>query len=255
MCSKSAEPRYTSNSLGTYTLETPTVLWSPISLVSLCASSTGCTLDLKARPKPPSTAPSSFFSAFLKIPIVSLLRRVAGRQNQRQEYHGGSEHHTRQERSQSRRIAPDGDRQDAVRGEDADERERPDPQPRLQAAARESETHRRREGGPGRHLQQARRREEDAEQARRRGERVAGGREAGTGSGARHEHRERAGRGVAPLEAQEGAGAGPCGRERAAHAAQHGRARRREQRQAEGSEHQRQHGPEGHDGPRAREQE
>src|SRR5664279_3204794 len=135
MCSKSAEPRYTSNSLCTYTLETPTVLWSPISLVSLCASSTGCTLDLKARPKPPSTAPSSFFSAFLKIPIVSLLRRVAGRQNQGQEYHGGGEDHTRHERAQSRRIVPDGDRHDAVGGEHAGKGEGPDPQPRLEAAA------------------------------------------------------------------------------------------------------------------------
>src|ERR1035437_6199016 len=42
--------------------DTLTVLWSLISLASLWASSTGCTLDLKARPKIPSTIFSMCFS-------------------------------------------------------------------------------------------------------------------------------------------------------------------------------------------------
>src|SRR5665647_2157814 len=111
-----------SNSLGTYTLETPTVLWSPISLASLCASSTGCTLDLNARPNPPSTRPSSFLFAFLKIPIVAFLRRFSGGQDQRQEYHGGRHGHTPDQGPEARRVVPHDDRDDAVGGEHHGER-------------------------------------------------------------------------------------------------------------------------------------
>ena len=55
--------------------ETLTVLWSPISLASLWASSTGWTLDLKALPNRPSTVFSMRFSIDLRT-FTRLLREV-----------------------------------------------------------------------------------------------------------------------------------------------------------------------------------
>src|SRR5665647_626451 len=162
-----------SNSLGTYTLETPTALWSPISLASLCASSTGCTLALKARPNPPSTRPSSFFSAFLKMPIVAFLRLVTGRQNQRQEYHAGRQGHIPEQRRELRGVPPDGDRHDAVDRERRRKRQRPDPQPELETAARAGEAESHGEACPQEHLEHAGGRQSHAEDVRRHRERVA----------------------------------------------------------------------------------
>src|SRR5665647_1567445 len=210
-----------SNSLDTYTLETPTVLWSPISLASLCASSTGCTLALKARPKPPSTRPSSFFSIPLKMFIVAFLGHVAARQSQRQDYHAGGEHHIQQQWGKRRRVSPDADRYDAIRGEGRGESQRPDPEAHLQPPAGEGEADGCGELCPHQHLQQTGRSPDGGQSVRRRAQRVAGGGEAVSETRTGLVQGEGTPGNAHDEEVGERGGAGPGSGKRAAHAAQH----------------------------------
>src|ERR1700745_2099130 len=54
----------------------PAVLWASISLASLRASSTGCTSELKARLKTPSTRPSIRLSRLRRTLISGLLLTI-----------------------------------------------------------------------------------------------------------------------------------------------------------------------------------
>src|SRR3954447_17261910 len=75
---------------GTYTCETEMVRFSSISFASFLASSTGCTFDLKVRPKPPSKVRSRRVSMRRRIPISgSSIRRghwLRGHGSEREEY-------------------------------------------------------------------------------------------------------------------------------------------------------------------------